>query len=195
MESAERQHKSWTDGDENTSLIISKRQIGKIWTWICSHIGLADASFPQLNTSIRDGNGELSLVSSPGPSQQVSHPLPRRTELGREVPVCGVTRLEKWCFPSLLPALPGNKLDMPDYLLRGAESGEPPLSLGRLPLLGSAGTPAFLPKSFWKPAIPLACCQVASHPDSCAHAGPSYWHVHLITAIRALLCSGAVSYL
>lgn len=86
----------------------------------------------------------------------MSHPLPGRTELGGEVPPHGVTRLEKWRFPLSLPALPGNKLEPSDLCSRlpgvmyGPESGESPLSLGRLPILFGRRRPLHPSPSPWR---------------------------------------------
>lgn len=62
-------------------------------------------------------------------------------------------------------------------------------------------TPVLIPKPLSKPdnpkgkVRPMACSQVASHPDSHADAVASYWRCHLITAIRPFSAAGAISYL
>lgn len=107
--------RSWTDRGENVRLITHQSQIGKMWTWICSHVGLANISTPQLHTTAggRERRAELSFFSQTQGSGESASSSEDRVR-GREVLLHGGTRLEKWCFPSQLPALPGNKLDSPD---------------------------------------------------------------------------------
>lgn len=103
------------DRGENVCLITHQSQIGKMWTWICSHVGLANISTPQLHTTAggRERRAELSFFSQTQGSGESASSSEDRVR-GRDVPLRGGTRLEKWSFPSQLPALPGNKLDSPD---------------------------------------------------------------------------------
>ena len=92
-----------------------KSQIGKMWTWVCSCVGLVNAwNRPQLNTSTRGGEkraelGFSSQTQGPGESPSASED---RVTVGKSLYVeSRVTRPEKWCFPSQLPVLSGNSLD------------------------------------------------------------------------------------
>lgn len=111
---------------DNVSLITSQSQIGK--TWICGHIGLANISTPQLNTST--GAKERRAALSFFPQTQGSGESPSSSDRlrGREVPRRRVMRLEKWCFPSQLSALPTeNTLESPDLC------GERPCKAAQVP--------------------------------------------------------------
>lgn len=164
-------------GGASVDLIPRKSQVGKVWTWVGSRVGLVTAwEPPQFDTSARtrQSGAERSFPSQTQGSGESPSFSEVRVTGQREVPLRGVTRPENQCFPSRLPALPGSRLDswlcvqrgllwLPGYQgscivqSRGVPScgGQNPLCSSRSPswLAGSKGRASPWPAARWLLAL------------------------------------------